>query len=63
MSIYNFINIIKGDYIMAKNRKMGKGFAKGGYRNKRNKKTTSRSGLPKMYPPHCNPNLRVVKVG
>ena len=48
---------------MAKNRKMGKGFAKGGYRNKRNKKTTSRSGLPKMYPPHCNPNLRVVKVG
>jgi hypothetical protein len=48
---------------MAKNRKPSKGMCKGGYRKKRNKKTTSRSGLPKMYPPHCDPYLRAVKVG
>jgi hypothetical protein len=33
---------------MAKNRKNGKGFSKGGYRKHRNKKTTSRQGLPKI---------------
>lgn len=63
MCIYKIININKGDYIMAKNRKMGKGFSKGGYRKHRNKKTTSRSGLPKIYPPHCDPYLRMQKIG
>ena len=48
---------------MAKNRKFGKGFSKGGYRTKRNKKTTSRAGLPKIYPPECNATLRMERVG
>ncbi|NDB86873.1 MAG: hypothetical protein EB127_29915, partial [Alphaproteobacteria bacterium] len=43
-----FYKYYQGDYIMAKNRKVGKGFAKGGYRKHRNKKTTSRQGLPKI---------------
>jgi hypothetical protein len=48
---------------MAKNRKSkGKGFSKGGYKNKRTCPTeTSRSGLPKMYPSHINPFLKAVK--
>jgi hypothetical protein len=48
---------------MAKNRKNNKTMCKGGYRKNRNKQTTSRSGLPKMYPPHCNPHLIAQKVG
>jgi hypothetical protein len=50
---------------MAKNRKTkGKGFSKGGYKNRKNRPAGySRTGLPKIYPPGHDVTLRAVKIG
>lgn len=49
---------------MAKNRKpKSKGFSKGGYKKRKNRPAgTSRSGLPKIYPPDCDSTLRATKL-
>lgn len=49
---------------MAKNRKSkSRGFSKGGYKKRKNRpEGTSRSGLPKIYPPHCDATLRMTKL-
>jgi hypothetical protein len=49
---------------MAKSRKAGSGFTKGGYKTRKNRpQGVSRNGLPKIYPPNVNAHLKAVKVG
>ena len=49
---------------MAKNRKpKSKGFSKGGYKKRKNRPAgTSRSGLPKIYPPGHDVTLRAISL-
>ena len=51
-------------YNMAKNRKSkSKGFSKGGYKKRKNRPAgTSRSGLPKIYPPGHDVTLGAVSL-
>lgn len=46
---------------MAKNRDTTKAFKKGGYKTKTRPSNVSRQGLPKIYPPHVNMTLQMIK--
>lgn len=49
---------------MAKNKKSGTGFKKGGYKKRSGRPVGySRSGLPKLFPANVNTFLRAIKIG